>query len=133
MRFKALIVLIICICNTFVHAVTNDKFGNESSIAKENNKNYALTKQAIVLNTQIDDIQQLDPRLKSIIMYAHYEAYPVHIYYYSEDNKRYVTKLLELFKANKVNFVTAEIILSTNLVERNLIKIYLGEMTKSKI
>jgi hypothetical protein len=122
--FKLLLVMSIW-CTT-VYALADNKLQDKSMNLKST-QNYTFTKQAIVLNTQIDDIQQLDPRLKSIIMYAHYKPTPVYIYYFSEDSKRYTMKLLNLFKANKVNSVFVQSILSTNLIEHNLIKIYLGE------
>ncbi|MCC2624358.1 MAG: hypothetical protein K0R14_231 [Burkholderiales bacterium] len=119
------LILVMSIWCTTVYALA-DKLPVQS-ISQKTTQNYTYTKQAIILNTQIDDIQQLDPRLKSIIMYVHYKPTPVYIYYFSEDSKRYTMKLLDLFKVNKVNSVFIQGSLSTNLIEHNLIKIYLGE------
>jgi hypothetical protein len=119
--------LLIYVFYNFIHATGNVRLYNEN-VPKNQLQKYGQTKQAIILNTQIDDIRQLDPRLKSILMYAHYESSIVHIYYYSTDSRRYAAKLLELFEANKVNAINTEMISSCNLMEKNLIKIYLGEV-----
>lgn len=127
MLLKCLSLLIMCIGYTMVYAVAAENKQQSANTTNKSAQNYANTKQAIVLNTQVDDIQQLDPRLKSIIMYAHFKPTPVYIYYFSEDSKRYTMKLLDLFRANKVNSVFAQSMPSTNLMEHNLVKIYLGE------
>ena len=106
-------------------SITN-KYQAESSPTVPMQK-FAITKQPIILNTQVDDIQQLDPRIKSVIMYAHIESTPVHIYYFSNDNKRYASKVLELFKSSQVNSVSMSMGLTNNLMDKNLIKIYLEE------
>jgi hypothetical protein len=124
---KYSLALLVCIFYNFINAASSIKPQNESA-PKNQSQKYGQTKQAIILNTQIDDIRQLDPRLKSILMYAHYESSIVHIYYYSTDSRRYAAKLLELFEANKVNAINTEMISSCNLMEKNLIKIYLGEV-----
>ena len=84
-----------------------------------------LTIEPVTLNPAIDDIQQLDPRLKTVIMYAHYEQTDVKVVYFSTSTKRYASKVVALFKSNKVNSVTAAQQKSSNLMDQNLVKIYM--------
>lgn len=85
----------------------------------------SLTIEPVTLNPAIDDIQQLDPRLKTVIMYAHYEQTDVKVVYFTPANKRYADKVVSLFKSNKVNSVSATLQKSSNLMDQNLVKIYM--------
>jgi hypothetical protein len=118
-------IALIAIVSINSYAMSTNKFQTESPELGQNQP-HIIKNQPIVLNSQVDDIKELDPRLKSIIIYAHYESIPVQINYYSKQNYRYAAKVMELFKSNKVNSVI-NLVISSNLIDQNLIKIYLQE------
>ncbi len=130
MCFKIGLMLLLSFLWSFSYAIQTSKYQTESVPLVQFTNN--ATKDPIILNTQVDDIQQLDPRLKSVIMYAHYESIPVHINYFSSSSQRYATKVLELFKSNMVNSVNLTLVSSNNLIDNNLIKIYLEESNSVK-
>lgn len=81
----------------------------------------------LVLNPSIDDIQQMDPRIKTIIMYARYKESTVRIVYFNSNNLRYANKVADLFKNNKIKSIFVIKAQATNLLNQNQVNVYLEE------
>lgn len=87
-------------------------------------KTQAITNDAISLNSAIDDLSTSDPRIKSVIEYVKANGYGVSIIFFNKENLRYVKQVNELFTANDIFTDPPELAKSKNLVNFNLIEIY---------
>ena len=105
----------------FAAAITTTKYQSSTPI----NNSLQRTIEPIILNPEVDDIQQLDPRIKTIIMYAHYDQMEVRVIFYSQSTQRYANQVVALFKANKVAPVTLVKMTPINLLDQHIVKIYL--------
>ena len=117
------ILLLICLLPVAIaNAVVSDRFQMDSSAPKSNIK---VTKDPIVFNPKVDDLAQLDPRVKSVITYARLSNLTVYIELYSPDNAYYAKQLKNQFINSKVSVIGPKLIKSVNLVNQGLIRVYL--------
>lgn len=98
---------------------TSNKLNN-SDISKVQ----MITNDSIILNPSIDDIDVTDPRIKSIIDYTKANGKGVSIIFFNEENLRYVKKVNEMFKTNRIHTDPPQLAKTINLADYNLIKIY---------
>jgi hypothetical protein len=92
---------------------------NESAI-----KIQPVTNDPIVLNPDIDEIKASDPRIKSVIEYVKKDGIGISIIFFNPNNLRYVKKVNELFQANHIFTDLPQLTKTKNLVDFNLVKIY---------
>lgn len=90
-------------------------------------KTQLLTSDPITLNPVIDEIKASDPRIKSVMEYAKKSGTGVSVIFFNPDNLRYVKKVNELFQTNHIFTDPPQLTNTKNLVDFNLIKIYVIE------
>jgi len=83
-----------------------------------------ITNDAVTLNPNIDAIDQSDPRIKSVIEYVKTSGNGVSILFFNTDNLRYVKKVNQLFEDNHILTDPPQLAKTRNLVDFNLVKIY---------
>lgn len=92
-----------------------------------------ITNNAITLNPAIDAISPRDPRIKTVIDYAQKNGKGVSVVFCNTENLRYVKKLNEMFTANGVFATPPQLTKSKNMMEFNLVKVYVIENQNKKL
>lgn len=84
----------------------------------------AISNDAVTLNPKIDAIDQSDPRIKSVIEYVKTNGNGISILFFNTNNLRYVKKVNQLFEDNHIFTDAPQLAKTKNLVDFNLVKIY---------
>lgn len=92
-----------------------------------------ITNNAITLNPAIDAINARDPRIKTVIDYAKKNGKGVSVVFCNAENLRYVKKLNEMFAANEVFATPPQLTKSKNMMDFNLVKVYVIEDQNKKL
>jgi hypothetical protein len=92
-----------------------------------------ITNNAITLNPAIDAVTPRDPRIKTVIDYAKKNGKGVSVVFCNTENLRYVKKLNEMFTANGVFATPPQLTKSKNMMEFNLVKVYVIENQNKKL
>lgn len=92
-----------------------------------------ISNNAITLNPAIDAINPRDPRIKTVIDYAKKNGKGVSVVFCNTENLRYVKKLNEMFAANGVFATPPQLTKSKNMMDFNLVRVYVIENQNKKL
>lgn len=97
------------------------------SIDEAISKIQPITNDAITLDPDIDEVKTSDPRIKSVMDYAKHNGSGVSIVFFNTNNLRYVKQVKQMFKENNIFTDKPQLGKTNNLLDFNLIKIYVIE------
>lgn len=117
-------ILILLIFNTYASISKTYQYTSYTNTSESTTKTQLITNDPIVLNPEIDEITASDPRIDSVIEYAKLNGTGVSVMFFNPDNLRYVKKVNEMFQANHIYTDPPQLSKTNNLLEFNLIKIY---------
>lgn len=123
-----LTILVLSVYASIANAGINNNYQYTLFINNESvTKTQPLTSDPITLNPDIDEIKASDPRIKSVMDYVKKNGIGVSVVFFNPDNLRYVRKVNELFQANHIFTDPPQLTKTKNLVDFNLVKIYVIE------
>ena len=123
-----LTILVLSVYASMANAGINNNYQYTLFVDNESTtKTQPLTSDPITLNPDIDEIKTSDPRIKSVMEYVKKNGIGVSVVFFNPDNLRYVKKVNELFQANHIFTDPPQLTKTKNLVDFNLVKIYVIE------
>ncbi|MCX8515051.1 MAG: hypothetical protein ORN24_05725 [Burkholderiales bacterium] len=123
-----LTILILSVYTIIANATMSNSYQyNLFKNSESTTKIQMLTSDPITLNPDIDEIKPSDPRIKSVMEYVKKNGIGVSVVFFNSENLRYVKKINELFQANYIFTDPPQLTKTKNMVDFNLVKIYVIE------